>query len=331
MSFPTCLYNKSVPANLTPEYLEAEEKFKSASTYSQKIEALEEMLRTIPKHKGTEKMQGDIKRRLSRLRKESQKKKQTASQKPFYYIEREGAGQVVLCGPANSGKSQLLDNLTHAEPEVANYPFTTRVPQPGMMAYEDIQIQLVDTPPLAPETLEPWQLAMIKQADAALLVFDMNDPNLLEQTEFVLKVLQERGILLEGSQRPRLIIVGNKIDKVRGKANFSAWQELYQEKFQAEPLCALSDEHLGKIRQRVFDVLGIIRVYTKAPGKKPEENPIPYVLKRGSTVFNLAGAVHKDLADNFKFARVWGKAKFDGQMVERSYLLEDGDVVEIHG
>ena len=167
-----------MPANLTAAYLQAEQKFKGASSHPEKVEALEEMLRTIPKHKGTEKMQADIKRRLSRLRKEALKKKSTASQKLFHYVEKEGAGQVVLCGPPNSGKSQLLENLTHAEPKVANYPYTTQRPLPGMMAYEDIQIQLVDTPPLDPETLEPWQLAMIKQADAVLLLFDVNDPNL---------------------------------------------------------------------------------------------------------------------------------------------------------
>ena len=158
-----------MPANLTPEYFQAEQKFKSASSIPQKIGALEEMMRVIPKHKGTEKMQADLKRRLSRLRKESQKKKSTASQKPFYQIEREGAGQIIFCGPPNSGKSQLLASLTHAEPEVGDYPFTTRVPQPGMMPYEDIQIQLVDAPPLSRQFLEPWQLAMIRQADVGVL------------------------------------------------------------------------------------------------------------------------------------------------------------------
>ena len=319
-----------MPANLTPAYLEAEQSFKSASTYPEKVAALEAMLRTIPKHKGTEKMQADIKRRLSRLRKEAHKKKPTASQKPSHYVEREGAGQVVLCGPPNSGKSQLLENLTHAAPKVANYPYTTGKPLAGMMAYQDIKIQLVDTPPLAPEILEPWQLAMIKQADAVLLLFDVNDPNLLVQTEFVLTVCKDRQLSLIGTQRPPVIVLGNKIDGPQGKDNFSAWQALYQEKFRAEPFSALSDEHLSQIPERLFNLLDIVRVYTKAPGRKPERNSTPYVLKRGSTVLDVATAVHKSLAEGFKFARVWGQAQFDGQRVERSYLLEDGDLVEIH-
>ena len=319
-----------MPANLSPEYYDAEEKFKKASANPEKIAALQEMLRAIPKHKGTEKMQADIKRRLSRLRKESKKKKSTASQKPFYYVEREGAGQVILCGPPNAGKSQFLDSLTHAAPEVADYPYTTRRPLPGIMTYQDIRIQLVDTPPLAPEMLESWQLAMIEQTDAALLVFDVNDPDLLEQTEFVLKIFEERGISISG-QSPTMIVLGNKIDAPKGKTNLAAWQELYQARFQAQPVSALSDECLDQLRQRLFDVLEIVRVYTKAPGKKPEKHPTPYVLKRGSTIVDVATTVHKDIAQSFKFARVWGKTKFEGQMVERSYIVEDGDLVELHG
>lgn len=323
-------YNRTVPANLTHAYLEAEQKFKSASGNPEKVAALEEMLRTIPKHKGTEKMQADIKRRLSQQRKEAQKKKPKASQKPFHYVEKEGAGQVVLCGPPNSGKSQLLKNLTRAEPKVAQYPFTTQKPLPGMLPYQDIRIQLVDTPPLAPEILEPWQLVMIQQADAGLLLFDVNDPNLLVQTDFVLAAFGDRQIVFDGSQGPPLFVLGNKIDDPQGKENFSAWQELYQENFQAEPFSALSEEDLGKIPKLLFDALEIVRVYTKAPGEKPEAHPTPYVLKQGSTIFDVALTVHRELAQNFKFARVWGKAKFDGQMVERSYLVEDGDLVEIH-
>jgi ribosome-interacting GTPase 1 len=191
-------------------------------------------------------------------------------------------------------------------------------------------IQLVDTPPLAPDLLESWQLAMIEQTDAALLVFDVNDANLLEQTEFVLKIFEERGISFNG-QCPTLIVLGNKMDAPKGESNFAAWHDLYQPSFQAEPVSALSDDCLAQLRQRLFDVLEIVRVYTKAPGKKPEENPTPYVLKRGSTIVDVATTVHRDVAQSFKFARVWGKTKFEGQMVERSYIVEDGDLVELHG
>lgn len=319
-----------MPANLTPQYLEAEQKFKNASSVAEKMAALREMMRTIPKHKGTEKMQADLKRRLSQLRKDSQKKKSTASQKPFYCVEREGAGQVVLCGPPNSGKSRLLAALTHATPAVADFPFTTRVPQPGMMPYQDIQIQLVDTPPLSPEFLEPWQLALIKQADAAAFLFDVNDPNLLEQTEFVLSVLAAKEMDLKDSAQPPAVVLGNKMDQPQGRENFQAWQELYRDHFRAQPFSALSQKDLSAIRKRLFELLGVVRVYTKPPGKKAEENPSPYVLKRGSTILEAAALIHKDLSDHFKFARVWGKTRFEGQMVERTHILEDGDLLEIH-
>lgn len=330
MNSASAHYNKSMPANLTPSYLQAEETLKAATTYSKKIQALETMLRTIPKHKGTEKMQGQIKRRLSQLRKDSQKRKSLSPRKPFYHVEREGEGHVILSGPPNSGKSQLLAKLTHALPEITHYPFTTREPQPGMMHFEDIQIQLVDTPPLALEIIEPWQLAMIQQADGVLLIFDVNDLNLLDQTEFVIKVFEERGVQLNESAKPWVTILGNKTDKQGGKENFETWQELYREQFSTQPFSSFSDEYLGHLKQYIFQHLDIIRVYTKAPGKKPTEDPSPFVLKKGSTIVDAARAIHKDISQTFKFARVWGKTRFEGQMVERNYVLEDGDLLELH-
>jgi len=143
-----------MPANLTPDYLAAERDYKQAATPAERIAALERMLATVPKHKGTEKIQADLKRRLSQARKESTKKG-AAHSVPFYLVEKEGAGQVVLLGPPNAGKSQLVAALTHAHPEVADYPFTTRLPTPGMMSYQNVQIQLIDLPPLSEEFMEP--------------------------------------------------------------------------------------------------------------------------------------------------------------------------------
>jgi uncharacterized protein len=319
-----------VPANLTPEYLDAEERFKSASSTSEKITALEEMMRTIPKHKGTEKMQADLKRRMSQLKKEAQKKKPTASQRPSWYVEREGAGQVVVCGPPNSGKSQLLVTLTGVAAEVADYPFTTRHPQPGMMRFEDIQIQIIDTPPLAPEILEAWQLAMVKQADSALLVFDVNDPNLLEQTDYVLQIFQERRITISDTSRPKVAVLGNKVDQAGGRENCQVWAELYRPHFEPIPFSASDETALQELRQRIFHSLDIVRVYTKAPGKKLDEDATPFVLHKGATVLDAAAAVHKELAAKLKFARLWRGEQYEGRMAERAHLLEDRDIIEIH-
>ena len=323
-------YNQAVPANLTPQYFEAESKYKKASTPAEKVQTLEEMLRAIPKHKGTEKMQADIKKRLSKERKDSQKKKSTASsQRPDYCVKREGAGQVVLCGPPNGGKSQILTSLTHAQAQVADSPYTTRMPQPGMMPFEDILIQLVDTPPLSPDSLEPWQLGMIQQANLAVVVFDVNDSDLLEQTDFILEKLEQRGIIT-AEQNRELILLGNKVDLPEGPVNFSAWKELYQDRFVPEPFSAIVPDYLETFRNRLFTLLDIVRVYTKPPGKKPERNTDPFVFSRGSTILDAASTIHKEIAQSFKFARVWGDARFEGQMVEQSYRLQDGDIVEIH-
>jgi len=320
-----------VPANLTPEYHDAEEKFKRSETTDEKVSALEEMLRVIPKHKGTEKMQADLKRRLSKFRKVHQKESASGVQrKPFHYVEKEGIGRVVFCGSPNGGKSSFLSKLTHADPEVADFPFTTRAPLPGMMQFEDVQIQLVDTPPIALETLEPWLLAMVELADIAVLVFDVTDPDLLEQTEFVLARFEERGIELSTKSRPRLLILGNKVDVDGGSESFLAWKDLFEEQFCPVPFSTRSEEDLSSLRKKLFELLRVVRVYTKAPGTKRDKDARPYVLSQGSTVMDAAEAIHKDLAHSFKYARIWAEEKYNGQMVERDYVLQDGDLLEVH-
>ncbi len=333
-----------MPANLTPEYLEAERKFRAATTREEKLAALEEMLATIPKHKGTEKMQADIRRRIAKLRQEAGRRPSTARHKPFFYIEKEGAGQVVLVGPPNSGKSSLLARLTHAAPEIAAYPFTTRLPMPGMMEFENVQIQLVDMPPLAPSYTEPWMLALVRQADAALLVFDLADDDVLTKIEETLLLLDQANIhlrspsptdsspALEGgrtSAPKRALVLGTKFDLPGARENMELVREWLGERFRLLPVSAQTGENLEVLRREVYDLLGIIRVYTKEPGKKPDLTA-PFVLKRGSTVADIARAIHRDFVERLKYARIWGIGKFDGQLVHRDHVLEDGDILELH-
>jgi len=317
-----------MPANLTPEFLNAEQDYKSARTHREKVEALEQMLATVPKHKGTEKLQADIKRRLSEERKESQKKGATHSA-PFYLVEKEGAGQVVLIGPPNSGKSQLVASLTHARPEVAEYPFTTRLPAPGMMFFEDIQIQLVDLPPLSREFSEPWLPQVIRSATAGVLVVDLNDSDVLDEIGYIEQLLEERRLA-----RPRML-VGNKLDLEGAADNLIALEELYGGRYRVLAVSAAGGQNLERFRREVFDMLELVRVYTKPPGKKAELTK-PYVLRRGQTVIDAARLVHKDFAENLKFARLYRAEHAgahhhpDGLMVERSHLVEDGDILELH-
>ncbi|HOQ43710.1 MAG TPA: 50S ribosome-binding GTPase [Bryobacteraceae bacterium] len=312
-----------MPANLTPEYLAAEREYKNAQSHAERIAALERMLATLPKHKGTEKMQADLRRRLSQARKESQKKG-PAHAAPFYVVEKEGAGQVVLIGPPNAGKSQLVAALTRAEPEVADYPFTTRFPTPGMMLFEDVQIQLVDLPPISAEFMEPWIPQVIRNADLGVLLMDVNDVALLDQIEFIEQTLERHRLA-----RPQLL-AANKIDLPGAEANLAALQDLYGERYRYIGISAAEGHNLDLFARAVFDALGLVRVYTKAPGKKADLTA-PYVLQRGQTVLDAARMVHQDFAQNLKFARLYRTdGNRDGIMVERTYVVEDRDILEFH-
>lgn len=322
-------------ANLTPEYLEAEQDFKSAKSTDEKIEALERMLATIPRHKGTEKLQADLKRRLSKLR-SGQEHRPVNRAGLIHHVEKEGAGQVALVGPPNSGKSQLVRSLTHATPEVAEYPFTTRAPLPGMMAFEDVQIQLVDLPPVHPDFPESWLYQVIRNADAALLVVDLSDPDLLEDFETTLAEARKAKVNLGRGPIPatgwvtlEAILIGNKVDAAGAADDLQILRELYGAGFTILPVSALTGDGLEELRHAVFDLLHLVRIYTKAPGKKPEL-AAPYVLRRGSCLMDLAAVVHRDFVTHLKFARVWGHGRFEGQMVNRDYMLADKDVVELH-
>ncbi len=312
-----------MPANLTPDYLAAEARYRAAETQQEKIAALEEMLATLPKHKGTEKLQADIKRKLSQARKESQKKGASHAA-PFYLVKREGAGQVVLVGPPNSGKSQLVAALTHARPEVADYPFTTRTPQPGMMPFENIQIQLVDLPAIAPEYTEPWLPQTIRPANLSVLVVDPNDPDVLNGIEFVLGKLEEWK-----AQPPRLLLA-NKCDLEGARENFEILKEFYGGRMRCLAVSALTGENLDAFRRALFELLDLVRVYTKPPGKKPDFSA-PYVMKRGQTVQDAARMVHRDFGEHLKYARLFPKnGDREGRMVERTHVVEDEDVLEFH-
>lgn len=329
-----------MPANLTPEYREAEARLRAAVTPQEKLTALEEMLSVIPKHKGTERMQADIKRRIAKLR---ERDKKTAAGKRGYEfcVEREGAGQIVLVGPPNSGKSFLLSRLTAAEPEVAEYPFSTRKPLPGMMEYEDIQVQLVDMPPIALDASEPWVLAIARSAEAVLVVLDASNEGLLDDFEGTKEELLKAKIILRGPDQdePRdlgigflavpAIITANRIDLPGSYDNLTVLCDLYGGEMPIVPVSAQAGDGLEDLRQALFDLLAIVRVYTKTPGKPPDLAR-PFTLPRGSTLLDLAAEVHHDFAQKLKFARAWGKDKLDAAMIARDYVLQDKDIVELH-
>ncbi len=332
-----------MPANLTPQYLAAEQRFKDAVTLQDKIAALEEMMAVIPKHKGTEKMQADLRKRLAKLRNESVKKHGVSKASAIYSVPREGAGQVVLVGAPNTGKSSLLARLTKATPEIGDYPFTTRLPQPGMMPYENINIQLVDMPALDPNFYEPWMDSIIRQTDLVLLVADLSSDEVLDELESVLALLESSKIRVGAPAGEdaafvvrRAILGANKADVPRSSETLDILREFFGQKFSIFAVSAGSGEGLEDLRNKIFEALEIVRIYTKVPGKRVDLSSPPFVLKRGSTVLDAARAVHREFVHSLKFARIWSSeksghsARFDGQMVERTHQLEDGDILELH-
>lgn len=324
-------------ANLPPEYYEAEKVFRAAKTSEEKIRALEEMIRVTPHHKGTDKILGKLRQRIKKLKEQLEKKSGTARRGFLYGVKKEGAAQVMLVGLPNSGKSALLDALTNAEPQVAPWPFTTRAPQPGMMFFENIQIQLVDLPPLGDEASVSWLPNVLFGAEGYCLVVDSTDEPVL-----AVQMIKEELARWKISTRPRsdftpaeegwrkkhALVVGTKVDMPEGEEGFRALEASMGQTYHTVPFSIENPDSQDRFRRTLFEALAIMRVYTKAPGKKPDFKS-PFILEVGSTILDAASAVHKDFASGLKAARVWGSGKFEGQQVQRDYVLHDGDVIEL--
>ena len=326
-----------MPTNLPPEYFEVEKEYKAATTVEDKITLLEELISTVPKHKGTDHLRADLRRRLSKLKESAQARKKTGKQETPFRIEPEGAGQVAVVGPPNVGKSSLVVALTNATPEVADYPFTTWTPTPGMMTIENFQVQLIDTPPLNPEFVDPQLMDLIRRADMILLVVDLQTFP-IQQLEDSVRLLEEQRIVRQeweaqyaGGRRvfaKPFIVLANKCDDESFEEDCEVLCELLEEEWHLVPVSALTARNLDGLRQAVFERLEVIRVYAKPPGKEPDLSA-PFVLEAGSTVADFARKVHQDFYRNLKAARVWGKDVFEGQTVGRDHVLHDGDVVEL--
>ncbi|MEJ2184280.1 MAG: TGS domain-containing protein [Nitrospirota bacterium] len=320
-----------MPANLPPEYYEAEKRFKAALCTREKVAALEALIATVPKHKGTDKLRADLRRRLSRLRDESARQKKKGGRGDLYAVPSVGAAQFALVGFANAGKSALVSALTNAEPTVADYPMSTVMPLSGMMPYEDIQFQLVDLPPAGNEATDGWVSGVVRAADGVLLVIDLSEePGV--QAELLLELLSSWNIPL-GSGEPegkKSLVAAGKMDVDGAARGLEELRKTLGES--AGPVVgvsALKRVGLEELRRKVFEVSGLLRVYTKQPGKGPDMN-VPFTLPRGSTVMDLADLVHKDFLRNLRYACIWGSARFPGQRVQKSFQLSDGDVVELH-
>jgi uncharacterized protein len=326
--------------NLTPQYLEAEAEYKKAQSPQERLECLKKMYSLVPKHKASEKLQAELKTKISEAKAEVEEERQHPKKGGVSYkIPKQGAGQYVLVGGPNVGKSLLLSKLTRATPEVAPYPFTTREPLPGMMEWEDVRVQLIDLPPITAEFMENYVSSMVRAADRALLLVDLGDDDGPFVAEAVIARLAQTKTVLVGQppkeiedptvQYVKTLLVANKIDLPDAQERLEIVGELLGNRFPVLALSADKGTGLEDLRTAIYQSLNVIRVYTKQPGK-PADMASPYTCPVGSTLVEMAALVHRDFAQGLKSARIWGTGVFDGQTVKRDHVLQDKDVVELH-
>jgi len=330
-----------MPANLPPQYYELEREFKAERDLHRKLELAQELLAIMPKHKGTDKLQAEMKAKISKLNSQlqSSKKHGDAHHEDFTHIEREGAGQVIIIGPPNSGKSSIVGLLTHAHTEMAPFPFSTRKPVAGMMPFENIQIQLIDTPPIAPELTEKYIPELVRKADMVVITVDATSPGNLEEMEYLFDFFRQRSFEfsknpstkneIENKWQKRGIMAVTHIDQPGGDGAVEVLREFYGNRLSIFGLSVTANLNVNEFKRALFESLEIIRVYCKQPGKEPDLQ-YPVLLPVGSNAAAMALEIHKDLAHNLKFAKIWGKGVFDGQMVSGEHPLHDGDIVELH-
>jgi ribosome-interacting GTPase 1 len=326
--------------NLTPQYHKAEDEFRRAATTEEELKWLEVMFREMPKHKASEKLQSDLKQKISQAKKELEAERKSPKKGHGVRIPRQGAGTAVLLGGPNAGKSQLLAGLTRATPEVAPYPFTTRAPQPGMMPWEDVMVQLIDTPPVTRDFLEPYMQGLIRAADVAVLLVDLGSDEGIDECQELLDKLSGTKTRLArtstlddddvGISFTRTLLAPNKIDLSDAPARLELLRELLPLDFTEFVISAQHGTGLEALKNAIYAALDVVRVYTRLPTARSADFERPFTLRRGGTLLDVAGLVHKDFLESLKFARVWGSAVHDASVVKGDYLLHDQDVVELH-
>ncbi|HZX12273.1 MAG TPA: GTPase [Candidatus Nanoarchaeia archaeon] len=306
-----------MPINANYEYTEAEKKVAEAKTPQEKIRALENLLSASPSHKGAEKLRQEIKQKISKLRLKLEKEQAKKGGRFSVAIKKEGAAQVVLVGLPNAGKSWILRKFTNAKTKVAEYEFTTKMPELGVMDVGGVKIQMVELPAIfegfADAEKGPSFFGIARAADLVVIIVDGTreceaDVRMIE-AEFEkalipLEKLKEK----QGSGRPCLVVV-NKVMK-----SFKC----------SYPVCGIDE-----LKHAVWSMLGLMWVRTKMPRKKPDWPPV--ALRKGDSVRDLAAHVHKDFVERFRFARIWGKSvRHEGANVGLDHVLAEGDIVEVH-
>lgn len=326
-----------MPANLTPDYLKADKWFREATTDEEKILALEEMMRVIPKHKGTDHMRAELRKKYSALKESAEKKKKVSHGPDPFHIPRSGAGQVVLLGLPNSGKSSIVSAVTHAKVHVADFPFATSIPMPGMAQFEDIKIEIVDMPPITAEYAPTGIVNTLRNCDLIGVVIDLSS-DIDQQTKVCLDFLESRRLLLDPDNpiidesgkllARKCFVVATKKDAASAEQLDNLKQKLTKP-MEITAIFVNDKTSLYKMMADIFRLLDIVRIYAKKPGQHPDMKD-PFVLPKGSNVMDLAQSIHKELAEKLKTARCWGGGVHDGQNVHKTHILNDKDIIELH-
>jgi ribosome-interacting GTPase 1 len=205
-----------------------------------------------------------------------------------------------------------------------------------MMEYADVQVQLVDLPPIAEDIRKLPFYNLLRNADAHMMVLDgKGDPAV--EVQLIIEELAEgkvytpvyEGEVPVGAVKKKMLAVVNKSEDSDEEQVRSSIGEATGGKVDTVFVSVAEGKGLEELKKKVFELIDVIRIYTKVPHHEPDMKD-PYVLPRGATVMDLAIAIHHDFADNLKFCRVWGSSKFEGASVHRDHVLEDGDVVELH-
>jgi uncharacterized protein len=347
-----------MPANLTPKYHKAELAFRQAQTSEEEFDCLQLMLRELPKHKGTDKLQANLKQRISRIKQDILASAQNQAKRKGFRLARQGAGRAVILGAPNSGKSQLLASLTRATPEIAAYPFTTREPLPGMMAWEDVFVQLVDTPPITRDFLATEIHPLIRSAEVAILLLDLSHDEGGDEFQTIIRRLNQSKTRLSnvteisaddvGVTFTKTIVVANKCDAPSAADRLAYFREMYPHTFPEIVISATERIGLNLLSDSIFRALNVIRIYTKIPGNKTPDFEHPFTLAFGATVADVAELVHVEVAKKLKYAKVWGDSvnmgvsgetpnnsnsraiENPGTQVKPDHILSDQDVVELH-
>ncbi len=300
-----------MPINASYEYFNAEKIYLQAKTIEDKIIALEEMIKASPKHKGSENLLAELKTRLKKL-KEKQEKAKKSGKTTKKSIRKEHF-QCVLLGLPNSGKSSLLAKLTNAQPKISPYPFTTSKPELGTMDYQKVKAQIVDLPSIGSAALDQ---GLINTADCIIIVIEtLSD---LEKISPYLKKAQ-------GSQ----IIVINKSDLLSNEEQRKLEATIKSKKLNAILISSITNYNIEQLKEKIFQQMHVIRIYTKEPRKSPTNDPI--VLKENSTVKDIAESILKGFSNKIKETSITGpSSKFPNQKVGLSHILKDKDIVEFH-